>query len=258
MTFNVRGAVFLDGENAWPKRAEFNVRTILKHAPDLIGFQEMQDGNLQTYLEMLPGFTRYIGPRYNNQSPHAFPSIFWNPERLEQLEFGEFWLSKTPDLFSGDWETDCIRSACWSRFKILPHGAEFLHLNTHLDHISAEARLEGSKVILVRLEPMMKENLPLLVTGDFNCTPASAPYELFVAGGFRDTFLEAGQTDGDGAFTFHAFTGEKQEGRERIDWILLRDGEQEWETKSCNIIRDAEPPVYPSDHFPVLSEVEIS
>src|ERR671914_442322 len=39
MTFNIRGAVHRDGENAWPHRAALNVATIARHAPDLIGFQ---------------------------------------------------------------------------------------------------------------------------------------------------------------------------------------------------------------------------
>ncbi len=258
MSFNLRGAVIPDGENAWPKRADLNVKTILKYAPDLIGFQEVQDGNLQTYMESLPGYTRHIGPRYNNRSPYAFPSIFWNPEKLEQLEFGEFWLSKTPDVFSGDWETNCIRSALWIKFRFLPNGPEFLHLNTHLDHVSGEARLEGSKVILKKLKPMMKENLPLILTGDFNCNPGSDPYRLYTESGFSDTFLTAEKIDNEAAYTMHAFTGERQEEQVRIDWILTRDGEHQIRAESCEIIRDAEPPLYPSDHFPVLSEIEIS
>jgi endonuclease/exonuclease/phosphatase family metal-dependent hydrolase len=257
MSFNVRGAVIPDGENSWPKRADLNIRTILKRAPDLIGFQETQDGNWQEYLRNLPGFARHRGPRYNNQSPFCYPSVFWNPERLEQLDSGEFWLSKTPDHFSGDWGTACNRSACWNKFRLLPDGPTFVHLNTHLDHISEKARFEGSKVILRKLEPLMKENLPLVLTGDFNCNPLSDTHRLYIEGGFVDTFSAAGHLDGDAEFTFHAFTGQRQPDQERIDWILTRDGRHGFRTHSFEIIRDAEPPLYPSDHYPVLSEIEI-
>lgn len=258
MSFNLRGAVIPDGENRWPNRADLNVRTIEKYAPDLIGFQEVQDGNLQTYLEILPDYARHIGPRYNNQAPYVYPSIFWKPERLEQVDFGEFWLSETPDVFSGDWETDCIRSAAWSKFRILPNGPVFVHLNTHLDHVSEKARVEGTKVILEKLARMLEEELPIVVTGDFNCNPGSDPYRLYMDRGFVDTFSAAGSLDDEDAFTFHAFTGKRQGEQVRIDWILTRDGRDRLRTKSFEIIRDAEPPLYPSDHYPVLSEIEIS
>ena len=46
MSFNIRGSRFSDGDNIWPNRAPLNVETIRAHAPDLIGFQELDLGNL--------------------------------------------------------------------------------------------------------------------------------------------------------------------------------------------------------------------
>ncbi len=43
----------------------------------------------------------------------------------------------------------------------------------------------------------------------------------------------------------------------RVDWIMVRSGQQSVQTTSCTIVRDAEPPVYVSDHYPVLAEVLI-
>jgi hypothetical protein len=53
MTFNVRGSYHRDGLNTWNNRAPLNVETIKHHAPHLIGFQELQGGNLETYQEVL-------------------------------------------------------------------------------------------------------------------------------------------------------------------------------------------------------------
>ncbi len=265
MTFNIRGAVHRgDGVNAWEGRAALNVRTIKRHAPDLIGFQELQGGNLATYREQLPEYAHELGPRAENAEPHGFNAIFWNPARLARREAGGFWLSRTPERHSGDWETDCIRVANWVVFRPVGDGADFLHLNTHLDHVSELARVEGSKLILRRLAGLGEGNPPVIVTGDFNALPGSPAYRLFLEAGFTDTFLAAGDGDAEEADTFHQFKGADfaavrwADRPVRIDWILTRDGNRRLHARSCAIVRDAEPPVYPSDHYPVLAELELA
>src|SRR5919202_4520710 len=69
MTFNVRGAFHKsDGINAWVNRSVLNVETIKRHAPDLIGFQELQSGNLDTYEELSPQYELVLGPEYGNEA----------------------------------------------------------------------------------------------------------------------------------------------------------------------------------------------
>jgi endonuclease/exonuclease/phosphatase family metal-dependent hydrolase len=76
-------------------------------------------------------------------------------------------------------------------------GFSFLHLNTHLDHLSGLARAKGSGLIQRKTRELQEEDgLPTVVTGDFNCLPGSFPYRSFVENGFEDTFLSAGNADG--------------------------------------------------------------
>lgn len=245
-----------DGDNIWPNRARFNAETIRRYDPDLIGFQEVQEGNLASYDELLPGYDREIGPRYNNHDPFAYPSVFWKPGKLEKLESGGFWLSKTPDEYSGDWDTNCIRSACWVRFHEKETGRELVLLNTHLDHLGEVARVEGSKVIVQRLEAV-RRTAPVIATGDFNANPGSEAYTVWAENGFSDAFLEAGNAEGGETYSFHAFTGKKQRDIGRIDWILTKNGDGQLISRSCRIITDSRPPLYPSDHCPVQAEIEI-
>src|SRR5262245_57103120 len=143
MSFNVRGAYWeQDGVNYWPQRAGLNVATIRRHKPDLIGFQELQDGNMAVYAETLAQYRWSLGPHYGNRAPFEYPAIAWDPARLRLVESGGFWLSSTPLRHSGDWETGCIRSAQWARLQPTG-GATFMFLNTHLDHMSELARIEG-------------------------------------------------------------------------------------------------------------------
>ena len=94
MSFNVRGSFRDRGKaNAWENRADVNVETIERRAPDLIGFQELQGGNLETYGERLSQYACVVGPRYGNRAPYDFNAIFFDPSRLELLDSGGFWLS---------------------------------------------------------------------------------------------------------------------------------------------------------------------
>ena len=261
MTFNVRGSYHPDGENSWRRRAALNARAILRQAPDLIGFQELQDGNARFYDRELTGYKHVLGHRYENRPPHAYNAVYWNPGRLEALDAGGFWLSETPERFSGSWETRQIRSANWARFRPVAGGPEFVHLNTHLDHVSDRARVEGSKLILEWLDGPEADGAPVLLTGDFNCEPSSRARDVFARAGFRDVHLVSGHAP---VKTFHAFRGEGFRGRDpskehRIDWVLLRDGSrgERWTVEGYSIVRDAEPPLYPSDHYPVVADLAL-
>src|SRR5215210_3846162 len=263
MSFNVRGSFRDRGTpNAWPERAVLNVQTIRRHAPDVIGFQELQSGNLETYTEGLPQYEHVLGPEYGNGARPSLNAIFFDPEHLRLLDAGGFWLSETPARYSSSWGSRVVRSANWAYFGL--SGLSFLHLNTHLDHVSQAARVEGSRLILRRVAEILDhygEGTPVVVTGDFNCRPGTPTYRNFVGGGFVDTYLAAGNEDGSDAHTFHAFKGRRYRdarpglGPRRIDWILLRDPRGHLRPASCSIVRDHAGEKYPSDHYPVLADL---
>ena len=257
MTFNIRGAHFGDGVNEWHNRLDLNVRTILKYAPDLIGFQEVHLKNMEDYRAHLSGYQFELGPPYNDEEPFQYPAIAWKPDRLRRVEGGGFWLSQTPEVHSASWDTRCIRSASWVRLEWLENSSSFVHLNTHLDHISEEARVEGTRLILRQMGEICAPGTPQVVTGDFNCLPGSVPYQLFQEAGFVDAYLAAGHFSP--MMTYHGFQDravvESLTGFDRIDWILLRNWHPVLRVKDSYRAEDAEPPVYPSDHYPVVADL---
>lgn len=263
MSFNIRGALKgRDGVNAWDNRASLNVHTVLRHIPDLIGFQELQDGNLDIYRTHLSSYLYIKGPETDNQKPYGYNAIFWNPMRFTMMDAGYFWLSLTPEKYSAAWDTTCIRAVNWVRFHCLDTGFEFIHFNTHLDHESDLARIEGSKLIIRKMKQLRMNNLPIILTGDFNSNPNSSVYRLFLENGFVDTYIASGNMNTHYAYTFHGFTGRlyslpNNDVGGRIDWILTLDGTQKFQTKTCSILLDHEAPLYPSDHYPVLSELSL-
>jgi endonuclease/exonuclease/phosphatase family metal-dependent hydrolase len=264
MTFNVRGFYHqYDGENAWQHREALNIATVRGQAPDLLGVQEAQTGNLKAYHRELPEYWWMAWPEYGNQPPYEWPAIYWSPERLQPLDSGGFWLSETPDVHSGSWETNNIRACAWVRFRDIASGLEFVHANTHLDHVSVEARHEGSRLIIARMSDA-HPRAAIVMTGDFNDVPDSTTYEIWRDAGFRDAHREVGCDEAPGeSYTNHAWMGypfARADGDvpKRIDWILARDGARtRARVEACSIIRDAAPPLFPSDHFPVAAEVVI-
>lgn len=271
MSFNIRGAYHRgDGINAWEQRAALNVATIERYAPGLIGFQELQSGNLETYRKKLPGYCYVLGPRAGIQAPYEFNAIFFDAGRLELLGSDGFWLSMTPERYSSSWLAKVVRCANWAHLQCRRTGSSFLHLNTHLDHLSPRARLEGSKLILDRIAQILEgKDYPVLMTGDFNCPPGSPPHRTFVGAGFEDTYLATGDDDEGDSSTFHAFGGWRYHAvryghalglvraPRRIDWILLRDPRKRTHVLSHRIVRDRDAGrrIYPSDHYPVLAEL---
>lgn len=257
MTFNVRG-IHDDGINAWPNRAALNVRTIRQNRPDLIGIQEAQSGNLDTYARELTGYDCEPGPLSIRQTDryHRLP-IYWLAERFDCLANGNFYLSETPDEWSLSWGASLVRAVNWVKLRCKQTGFTFIHLNTHLDHEAKQVRLNSARLIVERLAVIREGHLPAIITGDFNALPTSKVYKAFMEAGYSDTFTEAGHSEGEGFNTFHGFKGKDYElSNVRIDWILLHDGDNlRFTVHTCDILRDAEPPVYPSDHYPVLARL---
>jgi endonuclease/exonuclease/phosphatase family metal-dependent hydrolase len=277
MTFNIANALETedDGENAWAFRTPLNVRTIKRCAPDLIGFQQCDDGNLETYQNMLGEYHYILGPAADGPDLYDYNAIAFLPERLTLLDSGGLYLSETPEIWSLGWDATYVKALTWARFRRIEDQKEFLSLNTHLEHIGERARVESVRLILRRLPELRSDDLPVIFTGDFNCNPwapsyrvhvettfTGACYHLLRAYGFADTFLDAGGEDSAASFTFHGFEGARYWAAHhhmagRIDWILTLDGASSVQTKASLIVRDAEPPVYPSDHYPVVADLAL-
>jgi len=271
MTFNIRGATYDDGVNAWKNRAALNVEAIRRRAPDLIGFQELQVGNLKTYRYELPEYDYVLGLRYNRPGRLFYGPIFWNSRRFKLTGTGGFYLSKTPGKWSRAWEAARVHAVTWVRLRRVDGAQEMLHLNTHLDHSSHWARLESSKLIVRKTAQIRGDGLPTILTGDFNSLP-QLPREMktdpdgvvhrtLMDNGFKDTYLAACGERLDAANTVHGFQGERFKGDRRtalrFDWILTLNGSLPIRAKSCTIVRDAQPPLYPSDHYPVVADLLI-
>jgi endonuclease/exonuclease/phosphatase family metal-dependent hydrolase len=120
LTFNLRGAGYpQDAPNTWANRLNLNLRTLRKVAPDLIGFQELQEANRATYQAELTEYASLLGTPSNEPNFFNYNSIYWNPQRLELLESGGMFLSETPEGWSKSWDSVFVRSVNWAHFRLL-------------------------------------------------------------------------------------------------------------------------------------------
>jgi endonuclease/exonuclease/phosphatase family metal-dependent hydrolase len=260
LTFNIRYNNPGDGENAWPHRKAMAAGVIRERAADVVGLQEALKGQLDDLLAALPGYAAVGVGRDDGKEKGEYSAILYRTERLRVLESGTFWLSETPEVpGSKSWATACTRICTWARFEDRAGGRAFYQFNTHLDHQSQEARVNGAKLIIERIAGRQHPD-PVIVTGDFNAGEENAAVRLFTArradtrAGFIDTYLAAHPTER-AQGTFHAFDGTpgaKGSTREKIDYVLVSPG---WTTRSAAIDRTNVDGRYPSDHFPVAAVI---
>lgn len=260
LTFNIRYNNPADGENAWPKRKAMAAGVIRDRAADAVGLQEALKSQIDDLLAALPGYAVVGVGRDDGKEKGEYSAILYRADRLKVLESGTFWLSETPEVpGSKSWATACTRICTWARFEDRSAGKTFYQFNTHLDHQSQDARVNGAKLIMGRIAARQHPD-PVIVTGDFNAGEENPATRLFTAPGdngkaaFIDTFRAANPSERDTG-TFHAFDGTpgaRNSTREKIDYVLVSPG---WSTRSAAIEKTNVDGRYPSDHFPVAAVV---
>jgi endonuclease/exonuclease/phosphatase family metal-dependent hydrolase len=177
--------------------------------------------------------------------------VFYRKDRLRVLESGNFWLSDTPEVpGSRTWGNIYPRMVTWARFQRISDGATFTIYNTHLPYRDNDepARIRCAELIQSRLNELPRNERMILV-GDFNTTADSRVHAI-LTNSFTDVWTAAHKRSGPEG-TFHDFTGKPQR---RIDWILVR-GLTADRVETVTTQRDGR---YPSDHFPVVAQVELS
>lgn len=249
MTFNLK-VTTNEQDNFWRDRRPIIVELLEQEQPHIIGTQEGTFYQLEDLQEGIPEYD-WIGQGQHGDRFGEHTAVFYKKERLELIEYGDFWLSDTPDVPGSLWST-APKMVTWAFFTDKHTGKQFYVYNTHFDHHSQEVQHKSAELILQKIDRIPSE-YPVLLTGDFNALITSETYEILtkdeilidsfhvsehVAGGFKGTFNNWWDNNGKGPIW-------------RIDWILFRGEAEVRETKIIDFKKGDQ---YPSDHFPVMSE----
>lgn len=244
ISYNIRNGEAKDGTNSWQYRYPASAMMIMDQMPDIFGVQEAYDYQVKYLDEFCEGYKSVGVGREDGKSKGEHMSIFYNTKTVKLLKWGTYWLSETPDKPSKGWDAACKRTATWALLKDKKNGKKFYYVNTHLDHKGREAQRNGLMLIVKKIQEMNKEGYPMILTGDFNVTPADE-----VLNDLNNTMTSARETavKTDKGDTFNGW------GRSKgvIDHIYYSG------FNACTLFEVIRKPyderAYISDHYPVKS-----
>ena len=242
MSYNIRYGEALDGTNSWRFRAGASAMMLDDQRPDVVGLQEALYSQVE-YLGMaLDKYYKIVGVgREDGKKGGEIEAIMYNKQTMKLVKWGTFWLSETPDVPSRGWDAAYIRCATWAILKDKGNGKKFFIVNTHVDHIGSQAKKNSVKLIVDKIAELNKDNLPVIVTGDFNMEISNESFGPLKEG-FQNARSSAVVTD-----DHYSFNGWGKS-HDTIDYIWYRDF-------SCTRFETVTKPyadrTFISDHFPI-------
>ena len=220
----------------------------------------------------------YIGiGRDDGKLAGEFSAIFYRTDKFEVLEHGDFWLSTETDHPNKGWDAALPRICTWGKFRDKQTGFTFLFYNLHMDHVGVQARSESAKLILKKMKEFPTE-LPAILTGDFNVDQNNESYKLLDNSGIMRDAYQIAELRYAPNGTFSGFHPDRKTDS-RIDHLFLTKEfivkkygiltdtyrseatEKEEAEKNGNFPKEVTMKKYvartPSDHFPVMIQVEV-
>ena len=249
MSYNIRFGKAKDGDNSWDNRKAAAAAMIMDQKPAVFGVQEALDFQLEYIQQNCPGYG-YIGVgREDGEHGGEHMAVFYDSQRMELKNWGTYWLSETPEVPSKGWDARCKRTATWALFYDRLNDRHFYFVNTHLDHVGVQARINGLALVVERIGGMNPENYPMILMGDFNVHPENSCLD-----DLRTKMLDAWNTaaEADYGDTYHGWG--KHGNSTPIDYIFHKGF-----TSCLNIQRVRKEYLgvpFVSDHYPVTSVLE--
>ncbi len=238
-----------DDRPAWPERRPHLVAQVRFLAPDILGVQEALPDMVGQMASALPDYDFYGLGRDDGRTGET-TTIFYRRARFSRLSAATQWCSPTPDRPSRAYDAALPRTVT----RLVLQDRLTLQVwdvrNVHFDHAGPIAREACARqVAATRAFPDAK----VLVLGDFNAGPDSAPYRLL--GSRADGFqLKDARRFAVTAFgpsvTFNAFSLERR--GEPIDHIFV---DAALEVLRFATLTDNIHGQVISDHYPIVADV---
>ena len=244
MSCNLRCMTPLDfGRKTWFYRANLIMEDIAQQDPCIIGFQEATKWQYRYLVDVLTGYDSVITYRDTSPLSEGCP-IFYNTALYTLVDKGSFWLSETPDEMSKDWDSACYRICSYVILTENSSGRDFVVFNTHLDHVSDLARINGINVVLDKIARF--GSLPSVIMGDFNALEGSETYQS-VTSSFDDALYEA-ETAAGTSYTYQNWGN--LENAKRLDYFMLSP--DDFLVREYQVIPAVHNGTYSSDHCPIV------
>lgn len=245
VTFNIRCDYEQDGPNNFCFRRERILKKLEEEKPDIICFQEVLP-HVAAWLKQELADYYVLGCGRSEEFLDEQMAVAYRPARFDLISWETFWLSdsgRPGSRFEG--QSICPRTAAEALLYDREEKEIYRVFNTHLDHVSGDARKRGLGQILDRIEcPGTFPEAGVILAGDFNAEPDGPELaELWGRGRLTDA------SEGLGG-TFHDYGQLSQP--EKIDYICLAEPLHFKEAKRWEDCVDG---VYLSDHYPVSVKI---
>ncbi|WP_166920829.1 endonuclease/exonuclease/phosphatase family protein [Flavobacterium poyangense] len=251
MTYNIRLDIASDGENAWPNRKDFFMSQIQFYSPDIFGVQEATPNQVVDVALGLPEYNKFgIGREAEGKGEAC--TIYYKKDRFQIQQSNTFWLSETPNVVSRGWDAACNRVCTYGLFKDLKTKKTFWVFNVHLDHIGKEAREKGVQLVLSKIKEVNTKNYPVFFMGDLNSEPNTKQI-VEIKKVMDDTKDVSKEKPFGPSGTFNEFK-HNQAVTLLIDYIFISKNSG-LKVQKHAVLSDSKDLKYPSDHLPVLIEV---
>jgi len=252
ITYNIRYNTASDNENAWPRRRSDVIRVLKTHKADIFSVQEALYDQIMDLKDGMKGF-EYVGVGRDDGNVNGeFSAIYYNSGRYTLLEDGTFWLSKTPKIPSKSWDAALNRVCTWARFRENETFHTFYVFNTHFDHEGSFARKKSAELILQKITEIVDRKDPVLLCGDFNLTQDEKPL-VIIRQKLKDSRQVSNNAPKGPVGTFNGFDFHSTL-ENRIDYIFVN---KLVDVINYSVLTDSREGRYPSDHLPVLIQVEL-
>ncbi len=251
---NIRYLNTVDGNNIWDNRKEKLINIMLKAAPDIIFFQEITRQQFDYIEHNMGALYESIGYYRDETEKSEKTCITFNKSKFVLNDWGQFWLSSTPDKKgSNDFNNFFPRMCTWASLKKLD-SEDYIFFNIHLDHVNMDAHLPCMKVVIEESEKILKDNLKpkfMFIGGCFYCEENDPILDLLKNNGYKEIIFEN---------TFHDFTGNADR---HWDYMFYKDlninDNKEIKLNQVNVLKneaiiDKEKNMYVSDHYPINAE----
>lgn len=220
-SYNIRNKNDWDKKqnNDWNIRVEKICELINFECPDIFGTQEVLNIQLNDMLELLERYS-YIGVgRDDGKEQGEYAAIFYNKEKIELLENGNFWLAEQTNKPQKGWDAACIRICTWGKFRNKLSKKEFFFFNLHMDHVGVIARKESAKLVINKIKEIAKGKTTIL-TGDFNVDQNNEIYGIFTNSGILQDSYQVAKYKMEPNGTFNSFDP-LLKSNSRIDHIFV-------------------------------------
>lgn len=246
ITSNIRYENAHDGVHAWVNRLPLLQTIFTEFQPDILATQEGREKQIKSLASALP--MKLVDDHRDWIEDRMYPCFYVNEEQIKVKDSGDIWLSETPHLAgSFSFKSTFPRLCTWMHVNHLINNQDYIVINTHLDHVLEETRLEQTKVLISEIQKKNKTNLPLILMGDFNDAPDGKVRKMILEQfDLKDPWIEESIPE---ETSHHAFLGEKSSGV-RIDWILVP---QAFAVEEIRLEKKSFNDIFPSDHYPLLA-----